>query len=267
MPFETTPLHPLITRLCKKIEKEENVKILFAVENGSRAWRMQSANSDYDVRFVFVRPMKDYFYLKQKPEVIERYYDSGGKACEAKGCSIDTVGFDVMKYAKLLSKSNPTAIEWLMTDVVYHGKQNPVFKKFAQKDFSRTSLIHHYRSLCMQNYIKYIKSGNLVSYKKYLYAFRGLVNARYVELFDEAPPINFNEAFSKKGIVSDQVKEKLDQIILLKKKGQEKDIASRIPLFDSQIESFLKRAVPREEPSQKHLDILEKEVRKIILRK
>ena len=40
------------------IEKKEQVKILHAVESGSRAWGFASPDSDYDVRFVYIRPME-----------------------------------------------------------------------------------------------------------------------------------------------------------------------------------------------------------------
>ena len=49
-----------IKQICKNLEKEKKIKILFAIENGSRAWRMSSKDSDYDVRFVYFRPIEDY---------------------------------------------------------------------------------------------------------------------------------------------------------------------------------------------------------------
>lgn len=35
-----------------RIERQNNVRILLAVESGSRAWGFASRDSDYDVRFV-----------------------------------------------------------------------------------------------------------------------------------------------------------------------------------------------------------------------
>ena len=35
-----------------EIEKKERVRVLYAVESGSRAWGVESPDSDYDVRFV-----------------------------------------------------------------------------------------------------------------------------------------------------------------------------------------------------------------------
>ncbi len=43
--------HQLILQELRTIEQEENVRILYACESGSRAWGFPSKNSDYDVRF------------------------------------------------------------------------------------------------------------------------------------------------------------------------------------------------------------------------
>ncbi len=67
-----------IKEICKNIEKEKNIKILFAVENGSRAWRMDSKDSDYDVRFVFVRPLNEYIQINKPGEVIDATFDKEG---------------------------------------------------------------------------------------------------------------------------------------------------------------------------------------------
>lgn len=55
----------------ERIEKENDVKILFAVESGSRAWGFPSKDSDYDVRFVYIRPVEWYLSIHDKRDVIE----------------------------------------------------------------------------------------------------------------------------------------------------------------------------------------------------
>lgn len=54
-----------------EIENRENVKILLAVESGSRAWGFASPDSDYDVRFIYVRPKEDYLRMEKTKDVIE----------------------------------------------------------------------------------------------------------------------------------------------------------------------------------------------------
>ena len=57
------------------IEWDETVRILLAVESGSRGWGFASRDSDYDVRFVFVRPAADYLRISPLRDVMERPID------------------------------------------------------------------------------------------------------------------------------------------------------------------------------------------------
>lgn len=257
----------VINSLCKEVEKEKNIKILFAVENGSRAWRMHSEDSDYDVRFVFVRPLEEYIQINKPGDVIEAAFDKETKPCAQKGAFIDLVGFDIFKFVSMLSSSNPTTIEWLTTDIVYYGKQNSVFRNFALKSFNKISLYHHYKSMCRMNYLKYLKSGNLVTYKKYLYAYRGLVNAKWVVTQKTVPPIVFTDALKKmKGIIPLSVLKKINEIITLKAQGKEKNIIQNIRVMDMYIEQFLKD--DSEAPTEKAhatLHDLNEELRKMVL--
>ncbi len=257
-----------IKSLCKLIERENRLKILFAVENGSRAWRLSSKNSDYDVRFVFYRPPKDYVRINPMPDVISVAFDEKGKRVPVEGSFIDFSGFDIIKFARMLSSSNPTTIEWLTSDIVYYGKQNPVFKNFALRNFNKTSLYFHYKSMCRQNYVKYLKSGSEVTYKKYLYAMRGLLNAKWVVVKGSIPPIDFGEALEKlQKNLDKNVVAKLREIIRLKSKGKEKDIVQNIVDIDNYIESFLKddSEAPREKGYATFNDI-DNELKKIVFK-
>ena len=91
-----------ITELLKLIENENQIKILFAFENGSRSWEMESKDSDYDVRFVFYRKKEDYLRLNKKDEVITIAFDENLKVCKTQGSLIDMCGFDIYKYLRLL---------------------------------------------------------------------------------------------------------------------------------------------------------------------
>jgi len=237
-----------INKLLTEIEKTKGIKILFAIEAGSRVWRMASKDSDYDVRFVYVRPKKDYLRINKQADVIDTTTDN-----------IDIVGFDIYKFTKLLLSSNPSMIEWLKSDIIYidDGKTKELLKKFIEEKFNPIALYHHYRSMCKQNYLKYLKSGEMMTHKKYLYAMRGLVNAKYVMVDNKIgvyriPPIDFNKTIKKifeiekefkykaPEIISIEVLNKLLEIIELKKTGFEKIKVSKIHLFETYIETFLK---------------------------
>ena len=66
-----TEIVQLIKEKLSQIEEKENIRILYACESGSRAWGFASPDSDYDVRFIFVRPVQDYLRVKELPDFID----------------------------------------------------------------------------------------------------------------------------------------------------------------------------------------------------
>ena len=222
------------------MEKEKNIKILFCVESGSRVWRLDSQDSDYDIRFVFVRPLDEYIKIIKSDDVISVHFDKNDNKVQAEGCYLDFCGFDIFKFSKMLSASNPTVIEWLTSDIEYYGKKSDVWKEYALNYFNPISLYHHYKSMCRQNYIKYLKSGNEVTYKKYLYAMRGLLNAKWVYSHQTIPPIDFTTTITNINNMPSFIINKLKGIIKLKKQKKEKDIIQNIVKIDEYIEGFLK---------------------------
>ena len=110
------PAAQTVRSLLHDLEERRQIKILFAVESGSRAWRIESADSDYDVRFVYCRPLKDYVSLARPDDVINAAFDQKLAPCTAHDALYDLCGFDIFKFLRLLAKSNPSTIEWLISD-------------------------------------------------------------------------------------------------------------------------------------------------------
>ncbi|MFV0431724.1 MAG: DNA polymerase beta superfamily protein [Alphaproteobacteria bacterium] len=48
--------------------------MLLAIESGSRAWGVPSEDSDYDVRFLYIRHTKSYLSVKTFRDVIETLF-------------------------------------------------------------------------------------------------------------------------------------------------------------------------------------------------
>jgi predicted nucleotidyltransferase len=147
-------------------------------------------------------------------------------------------------------------------------KQNKTFKTFISKNFNQIALYNYYKSLCRNNYLKYLKSGNFVTYKKYLYSYRGLINAKWVANKRSIPPINFSETITKmKDIIPKEIIKELEKIIKLKSQGREKEIIKNIVKMDNYIEKFLKddSEAPKEKPHVT-LNDLNEELRKIVLK-
>ena len=97
-----------------EIEAAENVHILYACESGSRAWGFASNDSDWDVRFVYLRTTDWYLSidLEHKRDVIEKPVSD----------LLDISGWDLRKALWLFRKSNPPLIEWLHSPIVYLDK-------------------------------------------------------------------------------------------------------------------------------------------------
>jgi predicted nucleotidyltransferase len=84
-----------------RIEEEESVRVLYACESGSRAWGFESEDSDYDVRFIYLRPADWYLTIQKKRDVIEKPIDE----------DLDISGWDLPKALELFRRSNPPLLE------------------------------------------------------------------------------------------------------------------------------------------------------------
>ena len=80
-------IEELVALKLKEIEEKEHVTILHAVESGSRAWGFASPDSDYDVRFIYVRPQHYYLELQPKQDFIDWALDE----------TLDINGWDLSK--------------------------------------------------------------------------------------------------------------------------------------------------------------------------
>lgn len=80
-----------IQEQLRRIEEAENIKILLAVESGSRAWGFASPDSDYDVRFIYIRRLEDYLRLDAIRDVIELPIDD---VLDINGWDLQVLEFD-----------------------------------------------------------------------------------------------------------------------------------------------------------------------------
>lgn len=166
-----------------EIENRENVKILLAVESGSRAWGFASPDSDYDVRFIYVRPNEDYLRLEKTRDVIELPIEG----------ELDINGWDLDKTLRLLRASNPTLFEWFSSPIVYRETAfAQEFRSIMQRYFSSKRGLSHYLSMASSNYREYLK-GNMVKAKKYFYVLRPVLACRWILDKGSPPPMLFSE--------------------------------------------------------------------------
>ena len=163
--------------LLANLEAKRNIRIIYAVEAGSREWRLDSADSDYDIRFIYIRrSMRSYVSLREHKETIEGFSEPDRL--------YDWQGYDISKALCLAAKLNPSVCEWLYSDTVYKldGELAHVLnsvRRLLAKQRRISPLLYHYRSMAKSNYHAHvaskIKTSNGmsdISPKKYLYVVR-----------------------------------------------------------------------------------------------
>lgn len=164
---------------------EHGVAIPLAIESGSRAWGFPSPDSDYDCRFIFVRPIDQYLSPWQRRDVIETPLEG----------ILDVNGWELGKALKLLLKGNAVVIEWLTSPIIYAA--DSVFRDgFLElaKGYARRELIaRHYLHLGERQRRTYFGDGNTVPQKKIFYALRPAAVLRWLRIHQESAiaPMHF----------------------------------------------------------------------------
>jgi uncharacterized protein len=222
-----------IQRRIDAAEQEHNVKVLYAVESGSRAWGFASPNSDYDVRFIYAHP-KDWYVavdLEEKRDVIEYPIVD----------EIDISGWDVRKALRLFKKSNPSFVEWLHSSIVY--RDDGIFAESARNmlasSYSINKGIYHYRSMAKTNYRGYLRKPR-VPLKKYFYVLRPLLSILWMEKYHTPAPIEF-DTLRQMLETGSELDLAITDLIERKKQAMEKEIAPAVPVINQFITSQLER--------------------------
>jgi len=225
-------MYEQINKQLTKIEKDFNVKILYACESGSRAWGFESSDSDYDVRFIYVH--KKEWYLKvdnaKLRDVIELPINS----------ELDISGWELRKSLNLFKKSNPALIEWINSPVVYRQDDAFIFdmKQYIPIFYSNKACFYHYTNMAKNNYKEYLKNES-IWIKKYFYVLRPLLAMKWIEQKRGVVPTKFENL-----LVTIEENQKLviaiNELIAQKKIGFESKYMNRIPIISDFIDVTLK---------------------------
>jgi uncharacterized protein len=212
-------LRETILKTLQTIEKDYQVKILYACESGSRAWEFPSKDSDYDVRFIYVHTKEHYLTIDPmgigtKRDVIEMPIND----------LLDVSGWDLTKALRLFRKSNPPLMEWLHSGIVYYQAFSTIeqMKELSQTIFAPHSCLHHYLNMASNNFKKYLE-GEEVKIKKYFYALRPVLAAKWMEKYDEFPPLEFPELLNTM-LPDGELKDEIQTLLQRKLGGEELDL-------------------------------------------
>ena len=221
-----------ILRRLKRAETEHDVRIVYACESGSRAWGFASPDSDFDVRFLYVRPESWYlsFDVERKRDVIEYPIVD----------EIDCGGWDLKKALYLFTRTNGALFEWLKSPIRYveDGNTAERLRVFATEVFNPTALCYHYSHMARSNAREYL-FGDKVRLKKYFYVLRPLFAIRHLEAGLGIPPVEFQALVD--AVAPADLRPVIADLVELKSRTTELGLGDPVDEIGEFIESELQR--------------------------
>ena len=166
--FEEKEMKTIIQSKLIEIEKTYDLKILFACESGSRGWGFPSPDSDFDVRFIYVKPFHSYLSITAEDDHLSFPIND----------ELDIYGWDLKKVLKLMGKSNTTPFEWLQSPIIYKEEQGFRDKLWAlcQGCFLRKTNANHYLGIA-KGALATMVNEDEIKIKKLFYVLRPLLSA------------------------------------------------------------------------------------------
>lgn len=216
-----------------EIERTKNIRILLAVESGSRAWGFASPDSDFDVRFIYVCQRNHYLKLGKIRDVIELPIND----------VLDINGWDLDKTLRLLHKSNPTLFEWFSSPIIY--KETPFAKEFRpimNRYFSSKKGLYHYLSMAAGNYREYLR-GDTVKAKKYFYVMRPILACRWILDHGTPPPMLFSELMEAE--LDPAVRPAVDRLLDIKMNAPEIKLIPRVEIINEYLDRSIEEVSGR----------------------
>jgi predicted nucleotidyltransferase len=216
-----------IIRQLKVLEKDKNIRFIFACESGSRAWGFPSPNSDYDVRCIYVHPKDWYLTIQTQKDSFEAMLEG----------DLDIGGWDLRKTLGLVNRSNPTVWEWLDSPIIY--QELPLFKskmlEVSKSFFSPVTGFHHYYSSAKRSIDKVEHSG-VLKIKRYFYILRPLLAATWVCRKKTMPPMTFTGLLDL--VPPSEARTALGTLVTLKASVPESHVIKPIPVIEEFIKSL-----------------------------
>jgi uncharacterized protein len=200
-----------IASQLQQLASQEQIVILYACESGSRGWGFPSPDSDYDVRFIYLRPLEWYLSIDKHSDTIDLPVNP----------LLDINGWDLRKALKLFKGSNSVIYEWLQSPIIYQNNSNIDQELLALSPsyYAPRAGIYHYLNLTISCYKEYLQS-DLVKLKKYFYALRPILAASWIIQHHTYPPMVFDQLLDL--IVDRQdVCVEIDQLLTIKATASE----------------------------------------------
>lgn len=218
----------IIKEKLHELEEQHHIKILYACESGSRAWGFPSSDSDFDVRFIYVRTIDDYLNIHEFKDIIDLPVNA----------VLDIGGWDIKKVLKLFLKSNGPLYEWLQSPIIYKddlGFANEL-RQLMPQYFSLRAGGNHYLSMAL-NTVNNDLRGDQVKLKRYFYALRSALACKWIIEKLTVPPMEFEKL---RVLVDDRnFHSSVDELLKMKLISDEKTLIEPIASLDQWLNETL----------------------------
>jgi predicted nucleotidyltransferase len=233
----------------QKLEAEHGVKVLWAIESGSRAWAFESKDSDYDIRGVFCANDKS-TYASIFPRT------QGALQGFSEDRLYDWELWPVDKAVVRLFEGNPIIVEWLLSKEVYqaHLPSIKLLRGLLDRLEPTPGLLHHYRSMAISQWKSFMEGRPIVNLKKYLYCVRPVVMIhwllhRQAQSAPKSLPVLIIDVMqtldilNKAGVISSSIRTAVEGIVSQKRNLTESGgECEHIPELDDWIQASITQA-------------------------
>ena len=209
-----------------RLENRHDVKILLAVESGSRAWGFASTDSDWDVRYVYVHRLDWYLKIDDEKDSQEEITPS----------DIDLAGWELKKALRLFRKSNPPMLEWLRSPIIYTEQFSTAqnLRELDEKFFNPKSCMYHYLSMAKNNLREFLQK-DLIKSKKYFYVLRPVLACDWIKEKETMPPMEFQTLVDSQ-VSDEKIKCEIEQLLARKIAGEELKEEPKIEILNKFLE-------------------------------
>lgn len=217
-----------------ELSSDESISILYACESGSRGWEFASMDSDYDIRFIYLRRLESYLAIHPVRDVIELPITN----------ELDIVGWDLRKTLQLFQRSNPRLLEWMSSPITYvepHDAIERLWRLVPDYFSPYTCATHYYRAA--RHYFPLAINDEHMHVKKIFYALRAVLAVNWLEKTDTPLPMSIWTSIDR-FVTSAELRQGIEQLYSAKQRTSEQAEIPIIPILQAYCEYEIARLAP-----------------------
>lgn len=186
------------------------------------------------MRFLYVRPRRDYLALAPARDVIERPIVD----------EIDLNGWDIRKALALMLKNNSVLSEWIVSPIRYIV-DDPAVARLAgliDRFFDARGFALHYANLGTAAIGRWLDGEEQVAVKRYFYALRPALAIRVLRLDPSRRPPMQLQCLMELGDLPGPLIAEIENLVALKAETREAGLVDRSPALEALVTDELGRA-------------------------